>query len=148
MFDKIVTQEGGRRNKCICARGESVVREVVWLHGECRVETHSGRQRRPAKMRGRFPPDHPGWAPIISRLPHPSKRRIVCPPAVMNRRPAPRIRRIPIPAIVRPLPLAIVAIGLPIRDGLLDGWLPRPRRIRGLHPIPVWREIVIKTCGG
>src|SRR5688572_11067833 len=56
------------------------------------------RQRRPTAVRTVGAPRHPARAPGIIRVPHPTHGRRAVPPAIMERRPTPRIIRMPVPA--------------------------------------------------
>src|SRR5215472_2822616 len=64
------------------------------------------RQGSPAAMLAAHPPGHPCRSPLPVRTPHPPTAFVVMPAAIMKRRPAPRIMRLPVPAAVGVNPMA------------------------------------------
>src|SRR6185369_10222367 len=89
-------------------------------------ETGARRQRCPATVAAGLAPANPGRAPYAIRAPHPAVARIFTPAAIMERRPTPRLIRVPIPTAVGPGPVAGVAVRTPGRAGHRGGRPPAP----------------------
>src|SRR5690348_2330513 len=103
-------------------------------------ETRTRRQRRPAAETRRIPPADPRRSPDVIGAPHPAETGRLAPPAIMERRPTPRVIRIPIPALIRPKPVPVVAVRLPRRIHHHDRRLPAPTVGRHVHPGSVRRQ--------
>jgi hypothetical protein len=64
------------------------------------TNVNSGRKWCPTIVITACSPTYPCWSPLITRYPHPSIKRIVCPTAVVERCPTPAIFRCPSPSVV------------------------------------------------
>jgi len=99
-----------------------------------------GRQRSPATIGIRVAPRHPRRRPVVSGNPHPANTVVPVPAAVVERRPTPRIGRVPIPSSVGVEPVSAVAVGLPPGHNRGAGRLPHPPIRWHIHPGPVRRQ--------
>jgi len=79
-----------------------------------RSKDRAGRQRRPTTISAPFAPADPGRAPLGVRHPDPAFVGVVRPATIVVRGPSPRFAADPVPAAVRPHPVAL-AVRVPIR---------------------------------
>ncbi len=105
------------------------------------------RQRRPAAVIVAGTPSHPRWRPHGVGIPAPAEPGMAEPAAIVKRR-APRIIRIPIPAIIRINPMPAVAIWTPSRVINHRCRTPATAIAIHLHPGTVGRQRVIEISFG
>src|SRR5438128_350683 len=72
-----------------------------------KIKPHSRQQRRPAAITAAIAPRNPRRSPLNVRHPDPAVGIVISPAAVVVACPRPRLVALPIPAAVRPYPLAI-----------------------------------------
>lgn len=104
----------------------------------------AGRQGGPAAVSVGVTPAHPGGSPNHVRPPAPPDPTMPEPAAIVERRPTPRVIRIPIPARIGINPTAAVKIRAPARVDHHDGGLPNPAIAFQLNPGAIGGERIVK----
>ena len=125
------------------ADGTTIITEA-----KARPVARRRRQRCPAAIAFVVAPAHPRRPPDRVRRPAPAPGIMAEPASIVERCPAPRIIRRPIPAAVRKNPMAPVAVRRPTAIHHFHRRLPAAAITFHFNPVSVRRERVIKIGGG
>src|SRR6267154_2064985 len=103
------------------------------------------RKWRPTAMLTLASPDNPRGSPHTVRHPNPPATRMQIPSAIMERRPAPGIIRLPEPSRIGPYPMARITIRTPCVIDYNHPRLPAPAHAFEFDPCAVGRKIIIEV---
>lgn len=113
---------------------------VVW-NTDVYVDAHTGAKRSPPVVAAATTPAHPRRSPIISGYPSPPIIVAICPAAIVERSPSPRIIRNPGIAVGSHYPMAVGGIRLEIRSRIRE---PDISIFRIIYPIPMRCKVIIE----
>jgi len=102
------------------------------------------RQRRPPAIAAAVSPGHPGRSPNRVRRPAPAQAMVLKPPAIVERRPAPRITREPVPPAIGINPAATITVWTPRRVCDYHRRLPARTVAGNVNPRPIRDQRVVE----
>src|SRR5882724_12198270 len=105
------------------------------------------RQRRPTATVTFATPGDPCGTPNAVGQPNPATAWVQLPPSIMERSPAPRVSRLPVPTGIAVDPVTPITIRAPGAVNYDYSWLPTPANAVQLNPGPVRGKIVIEVGG-